>query len=236
MSETALRWYQNPWVWGVIFGLLFIPLIRPFMRRVPEPPPVMGQLPDFRLIDEAGAPFGTAEMSGDVWVVGFFFTSCRTLCPRILTAMGSLQEKYVTYGHDVRLLAVSVDPQTDTPEVLAVKAAEVGAEPGVWTFLTGDEPAVRVLVEGGFATAMGERVTDGATGLVDVAHTEKLVLIDWQGRIRGYYGIDALGLDEIYHRSRHVVLERTRLEKAAATRDVSVHRFAALESSPQSAL
>ncbi len=250
-SETkaagdGLRWYQNPWVWGVIFGLVFIPLIRPLTRHVPAPPPVMGQLPVFSLVDQDGAPFGTEQMAGDVWVVGFFFTSCRTVCPRILAAMNSLQDKYVSFDHDVRLLTVTVDPTTDTPEVLATKAAEIGAQAGVWSFITGDEPEVRRLVEGGFATAMGEREVEPGGALLDIAHTEKLVLIDWQGRIRGYYAIDELGLDEVYHRSRHVLRERKELERAArrhgsispeATRgDAVVHRFAALSAVPESCL
>lgn len=245
-DERALRWYQNPWVWGVIFGLLFIPLIRPLTRRVPDPPPVMGQLPAFSLTDQEGEAFGTEQMQGDVWVVGFFFTSCRTVCPRILAAMSSLQEKYVTFGHDVRLLAVTVDPSTDTPQILAAKAAEVGAEPGVWTFVTGDEPQIRALVEGGFATAVGEREIDGGTGLVDIAHTEKLVLVDWLGQIRGYYSIDELGLDEVYHRSRHVLRERKQLEREesrhgsaspqAARGDADMQRFAALPGFRESGL
>ena len=242
MSDaTPLRWYQNPWVWGVIFGLVFIPLIRPLTRRVPEPPPVVGQLPAFTLVDHEGEPFGNEQMAGDVWVVGFFFTTCRTLCPRILAAMSSLQEKYVTYGHDVRLLAVTVDPTVDTPEVLAGKAAEIGAEPGVWTFVTGEHPQVKALVQGGFKTYMGDRVIDEDTGLVDIAHTERLVLVDGQGGIRGYYAIDQLGLDEIYHRSRHVLREQKKQRRAEAvssgssTLDVAPHHFAALSAAPGSA-
>ena len=237
MSETeGLRWYQNPWVWGVIFGLVFIPLIRPLTRHVPEPPPVMGELPAFSLVDSNGQPFGTEQMEGDVWVVGFFFTTCRTLCPRILAAMSTLQEKYVTYEHDVRLLAVTVDPATDTPEVLAAKAKEIGADPSVWTFVTGTEEQLREVVQGGFKTYMGERVTDGKTGLVDIAHTERLVLVDWQGGIRGYYGIDELGLDEVYHRSRHVKREQKKLKQASSRTDGAVHRFAALSESRKTGL
>jgi protein SCO1 len=217
MSDSPdLRWYQNPWIWGVIFGLLFIPLIRPLTRNVPDPPPVMGELPTFSLVDQEGEAFGTEQMAGDVWVVGFFFTSCRSVCPRITAAMGSLQEKYVTFGHDVRLLTISVDPTVDTPDVLAAKAAEVGAEPGVWSFITGEEAKVRDLVQGGFKTGVGERIVEEATGMIDIAHTERLVLVDWQGRIRGYYSIDELGLDEVYHRSRHVLREKKELDRAAA--------------------
>ena len=66
--------------------------------------------------------------------------------------------------------------------------------------------AVRDLVVGGFKTAMGDRIETEA-GLIDIAHTGRFVLIDADGGIRGYYGVDEDGLDEIYHRSRHVLAE-----------------------------
>jgi len=210
--EERGPWYQNPWVWGVIFGLLFVPLIRPLTRRIPPPPPVMGALPAFELTDQDGQPFGTEQMKGDVYVVGFFFVDCRTLCPRILSAMNTLEDKYEAMGYPVKLLAVSVDPENDTPSKMKAKAAEYGVDHDRWTFVTGDLATVRTVVEGGFATAMGERIIDGSTGIVDIAHTEKLVLLDGEGGLRGYYGIDELGLDEIYHRSRHLLRVKKQLE------------------------
>lgn len=204
-SGARVPWYQNPWVWGVLFGLVFIPLIRPLTRRVPAPPPVLGALPAFELVDESGEPFTREDMAGDVWVVGFFFTECRTLCPRILAATTSLAARYERNEVPVRMLLVSVDPTTDTPAVLKAKAEEMGLDLDRWSLVTGPEPEVRALVEGGFQTAMGRQIVDEATGIVDIAHTERLILVDWQGALRGYYGIDELGLDEVYHRSTHVL-------------------------------
>lgn len=151
-------------------------------------------------------------MKGEVWVVGFFFVECRTLCPRILAAMNTLEDKYEDMGFDINLIAVSVDPENDTPAKMKAKAAEYGVDHDRWTFLTGDLATVQRVVEGGFSTAMGEKITDGATGIVDIAHSEKLVLVDWQGGLRGYYSIDELGLDEIYHRSRHVKKQQREVE------------------------
>ena len=52
---------------------------------------MVGQLPAFELTNQDGEPFGTQQMKGEVWVVGFFFVECRTLCPRILAAMNTLE-------------------------------------------------------------------------------------------------------------------------------------------------
>ena len=70
----------------------------------------------------------------------------------------------------------------------------------------GDEQEVRSVVASGFAMPMGERI-DLAGGLVDVAHAARLVLVDRDGGVRGYYGSDAVGLDEVFHRTRQILAE-----------------------------
>ncbi len=52
---------------------------------------------------------------------------------------------------------------------------------------------------------MGEPTPLGQDDLIDIAHTGKFVLVDGDGVIRGYYDHDPEGLDEIFHRSRHVL-------------------------------
>jgi len=43
---------------------------------------------------------------------------------------------------------------------------------------------------------------------IDIAHTGQLVLVDGAGRIRGYYGSDEMGLDEVFNRAQHVLREQ----------------------------
>jgi cytochrome oxidase Cu insertion factor (SCO1/SenC/PrrC family) len=45
---------------------------------------------------------------------------------------------------------------------------------------------------------------------MDIAHTGKVVLVDGSGRIRGYYGTDDLGLDEVFNRAQHVLKQERR--------------------------
>ena len=62
------------------------------------------------------------------------------------------------------------------------------------------------LVVGGFASAMDKQT--GPAGMVDIAHTTKLALIDADGNVRGYYSSDEVGIDELFHRSQHVLREQ----------------------------
>ena len=192
------------WAISFVLGVVTLTLIRPCTRHVPEPPPVMFDLPAFTLTDERGQPFTRASMEGEVWVASFIFTSCPSSCPAVTRAMRSLQDRYDRMDIPVRLVSFTVDPETDTPEVLRAHAQEVGADSQRWRFVTGTLPSIQQLVEGGFRLGVGPKAATEA-GLYDIAHATKLALVGPEGGVRGYYGIDEQGLDEVYHRSQHVL-------------------------------
>lgn len=200
---------RHPYLWAFLVGIVSLTLIRPLLRRVPEPPPLLFQLPAYALVDSAGGPFGSADLAGRVYVANFFFTRCVSICPDLTRSMARLGARYDEEGvSDIRLVSISIDPEYDTPERLADYAAAHGIDPRRWTLLTGDTERIRELVSGGFKTALGE-AEPRADSLMDIAHSGKLVLVDRAGGIRGYYDSDAEGLDEIFHRSRHVLPQST---------------------------
>lgn len=200
------KFMQYPWHFGLAVGIVTITAMRPCTRHVPDPPPVLAPLPKFELLDQDGQPFTAETMRGKVYVAGLIFTSCPSTCPKISRAMLSLQQRYLRDNIDVELVSFSVDPENDTPAVLKTYADHLEADQSRWRFVTGPREAMEQLVVGGFASAMDK--TTGANGMIDIAHTTKLVLIDGDGNIRGYYSSDdELGLDEVFHRSQHVLRE-----------------------------
>src|SRR5208282_3117304 len=91
-------------------------------------------------------------------------------------------------GLPIKLVSFTTDAAFDTPEVLKKYAARYGARDGQWFFLTGTKAALRR------ATAEGLKlgVTDKPPGDRDDAedlfiHSQKLVVIDQDGQIRGYF-------------------------------------------------
>ncbi|MEZ4451174.1 MAG: SCO family protein [Nannocystaceae bacterium] len=197
---------RHPFVVAFFVGITLITVMRPLTRHVPEAPAVILEVPDFHLVDQDGRPFDLGTMRGKVWVAGFIFTRCPSTCPKITQAMIGLQEKFETFGHDAHLVAFSVDPENDTPEVLARYAATVGADPERFRFVTGPREAMESLVIGGFKLAMDKPApVPGQPTMIDIAHSTKLAIIDPNGGIRGFYSTDELGLDEIYHRTQHVL-------------------------------
>ncbi|MXX61010.1 MAG: SCO family protein [Holophagales bacterium] len=197
----------NPWFLAALAGLVLIPAIRPLLRFEPDPPPVLRQLPDWRLVDQNGESFGSDELVGEVYVASFLFTRCATVCPRLTASLRQLERRYREEGvEEVRLVSFSVDPEHDTPERLRDYAGSRSIDLERWSLVTGVEPEVRSIVVDGFALPMGERL-DLAGGLVDVAHAARLALVDRDGAVRGYYASDAVGLDEVFHRTRQILAE-----------------------------
>lgn len=196
---------KHPWLIGTIFGILVITLSRPLMRRVPDPPPVLAELPTFELANTSGQAYGSEDLEGRVWVASFIFTSCPTVCPMVTGAMADLQERLAREELPVELVSFTVDPEIDTPEVLGDYAQKYDADFSRWHFLTGPQDRIEALVVDGFGTAMGDRQPTGEADIYDIAHTTKLVLVDDLGRIRGYYSSNDEGVDEVFHRAGHVL-------------------------------
>jgi protein SCO1/2 len=142
-----------------------------------------GTVPQFQLTDQNGQPFGSAQLNGKIWIAGFIFTTCPGPCPMISSRMGDLQRPLE--NSDVQLVSFTVDPETDTPEVLREYAKRVHAEPGRWHFLTGEQKAIYDLTQQGFKLA----VADGAAEDGGPVHATRVVLVDRRGTIRGYYDI-----------------------------------------------
>jgi protein SCO1 len=144
----------------------------------PQPLPVYGHVPEFRLTSQTGEAFDRKALDGKLWVADFIFTHCSGPCPRMSAQMSRVQSA-VAELPDVRLISFSVDPQRDTPAALAEYARRFRAEPGRWFFLTGDQKTLDALDRRAFM--LGN--IDGS-----LEHSTRFVLIDRQGRIRGYYG------------------------------------------------
>ncbi len=203
------RGLLNPWLLAALAGLVLIPALRPLLRFEPDPPPVLREAPRWRLVDQNGKAFGSDDLAGEVWVASFLFTRCATVCPRLTASLRQLARRFRDEGvEEARLVSFTVDPSHDTPERLRdyARSRRLDLDLLRWSLVTGAEQDVRAVVVDGFALPMGERL-DLAGGLVDVAHAARLALVDREGKVRGYYGSDAVGLDEVFHRTRQILAD-----------------------------
>jgi protein SCO1/2 len=179
------------WVALVLMGFL-VPIATRVLRPAPRPLPVLASLPAFVLTDQEGKAFGSKDLQGQVWVAGFIFTRCPTICPAITATMGRIQHRARGIAQGFRLVSFSVDPQYDTPARLAAYAAQHKVSPRLWHFVTGTGEAVKQTVVDGLKIAMGDAPAgSGDQDFASIMHGTHFVLVDQHGQIRGYYDSSA---------------------------------------------
>lgn len=137
---------------------------------------------DFRFINQDSAIVTNETFEEKIYVADFFFTSCRTICPKMKTQMLRVYEA-MKEEPDVLLLSHTIDPEHDTVALLHDFAERLGVSSNKWHFVTGNkEDLYKIAQTSYFATAMEDQSEpDG------FLHSGAFLLIDKQGRIRGKY-------------------------------------------------
>lgn len=149
---------------------------------------VFHKIRDFQLTNQLGRQVSLKDVEGKVLLVDFFFTSCPSICPTLTKNLKKIQSAYVKNDSLLQILSFSVDPERDTVDKLRKYAYDYGVNPDNWWLLTGSKKEIYDLARNDFFVS----VTQGDGGPDDFIHTEKLVLIDKNGNIRGYYnGLDS---------------------------------------------
>jgi len=190
--------------WLLFWVLSFsYPVYRSMNRILPPPLPVYYQVPEFKLTNEFNKTFGSADLKGKFYIANFMFTSCPTTCPALMAKMDLVQKRIRGLGTKAAIVTFTVDPEVDTPEVLYKFARKRHSNPFIWNYLTGSRADLEKIVIDGFKVPMGKKeavekqLEEKKITLFDIAHTEKIVLIDDKGQIRGYYGTERVEMDKM---------------------------------------
>jgi len=139
-------------------------------------------IPDFAFTNQEGNRVGKAQMEGKITIVDFFFTSCPSICPDMSREMERVNDMFRDEPR-LQILSISIDPEYDSPAILKEYADRHYAKAGKWDFLTGDKLETYRLARCGFVIP----TLDGNGVAEDFAHSDKFILVDELGRIRGYY-------------------------------------------------
>lgn len=143
-------------------------------------------VPEFTLTERSGRQVSRGDLGGKVWVASFVFTCCARQCPQVTGSMAQLHHEMAAEP-DFRQVTFTVDPERDTPAVLAQYAQRHGADAERWLFLTGPQEKLYSLIESGFLLAVKQNKGADRTPGNEVTHSFKLALVDRRGRIRGYF-------------------------------------------------
>ena len=201
MKRKVLRFllYFVPAV--LIAGLLAFNIFRPIQVL-----PRIGLGPGYGLIDLDGQRVTNETVRGSIVLYSFTYTHCEADCPRLMEKMQEVWQRLdeiETGDMEVELVTISIDPERDTPEVMAQYAADLGVpaelEEGqvLWRFLTGDDPtAVKIMVSTGFDLFYERELAEAEPGDAEDAPAQDAyrfkfvpmaVLIDGWGIIRSEY-------------------------------------------------
>jgi protein SCO1/2 len=140
------------------------------------------RIADFSLTDQNGQTVTNETYKGKIYVADFFFTTCKSICPKMSKNMFSLSED-LKDDANVLFLSHSVMPVMDSVPVLKAYADLYEVDATRWKMVTGSKQHIYELARKSYFAA----TTEGDGGVNDFIHTENFVLIDPDRRIRGFY-------------------------------------------------
>jgi len=140
------------------------------------------QIASFEFTNQNNEKVTEKDYENTIYVADFFFTTCQTICPIMTDNMVLVQDK-IKNMPDVKILSFSVTPDIDTPEVLRKYATEKGIIDSKWNMVTGDKKDIYYLARQSFLAVK----TGSPDEMYDMVHTENFILVDKNGRIRGFY-------------------------------------------------
>jgi protein SCO1 len=143
---------------------------------------VYHSIADFEFVNQDSVQVNNRTFAGKIYVADFFFTSCRTICPKMKTQMLRVYDSIQTMP-DVLILSHTIDPEHDNVALLHDFADRLGVSSSKWHFVTGNQDEIfKIAQTSYFATAMAD-----ATEPDGFIHSGAFLLIDKEKRIRGKY-------------------------------------------------
>ncbi len=148
-------------------------------------------VPNQAFIDQNGTSRHLNDIrDGHPLALTFMYTKCPmpTYCPMMDRQFATIQKVIKSnpkLNGKTRLLSVSFDPKNDTPAVLKAHARELGADPNVWTFVTGDRDDIdKFAMTFGLTLIRGESADPN-----EIGHTLRTAIIDRDGKlVKAYNG------------------------------------------------
>ena len=139
--------------------------------------PVLGTVHDFLLYDTKAKEFQLKDLDNKIWIANFIFTTCGGICPIMSKNMAALHRSYFR-ENDIEVVSFTVNPENDSPEVLAQYAQKLNADTSKWHFLTGSRETITDLAVNSFKIGSVAE---------PIFHSGYFILIDKKAQIRGYY-------------------------------------------------
>jgi protein SCO1/2 len=173
-----------------ILSALFIAML--LLTACNEPNKTGRKVASFSFTDQNGDPFGTDQLSGKVWIADFIFTNCKSVCTPMTRKMAELQTSFKEENVEVEFVTFTVDPDTDTPQVLKEYFGQFSEDESNWHLLTGySSEAIEKIALNQFQTIVQKPNTSG-----QFIHGTNFYVIDQKGHIVNEYSYSEVSFEE----------------------------------------
>ena len=173
----------------ILLSAVFMAYYYKELRSKEKPLPVLGnpghKVGSFSFINQEGQTVTEKDMAGKIYVVEYFFTTCKGICPKMNENMTEVAKSF-RGNKDVMILSHTVDPRKDSVAALKAYSLRFEADPGQWLFLTGDKKELYDVARYGYLITASED-TASVDIQSDFIHTNYFVLVDRYGSLRGRY-------------------------------------------------
>jgi protein SCO1/2 len=177
-------------IWLFVAAVVVLPLsvfavVNWYEKTVQKLPVLVSndhRISDFKLTNQHGSTTTTKDWENKIVVADFFFTRCPSVCPKMTNSLKKVQAAN-TNNKDVSIASFTVDPENDSTAVLQKYVNRFQINENNWHLLTGSKKDIYRLARKSFLVI----ATDGDGGPDDFIHSDLLILVDKQKRIRGYY-------------------------------------------------
>lgn len=145
---------------------------------------------DFSFTNQNGKTITQKDYEGKIYVADFFFTTCKSICPKMTTNLAEVQKTFLN-NPKIKLLSFSVTPDIDNVSVLKEYASLNGVLDSKWNLVTGDKKEIYTMARKSYLAVKQGKPEEQ----YDMVHTENFVLVDSKKRVRGFY--DGTDTEEI---------------------------------------
>ena len=170
MAYALVNWYQNKYEKLPVYN----------SSHKNENP--LTQLSSFNFCNQDGRKLDENDWNNKILVADFFFTHCPSICPKMTASLNEV-DNYFKKEKFLQIVSFTVDPERDSSAQLKKYSAQFELNTNQWNLITGSKKDIYKLARNGFKIV----ATDGDGGPDDFIHSDKIVLIDTQKNIRGYY-------------------------------------------------
>ena len=201
MSKKAI-------VYLIFFGLLFAVFYGVMMYTTDFAKvklPVLNTVQHFSFLKQDSTMISEQQTQGKVYVVEYFFTSCRGICPKMNKNMKAIYERFKSDSNFI-VISHTVNPETDSLPVMRHYADSMGANSKNWWFVTGSKEA---LYKAARESYMLDDPKNNSKNIDEqFLHTQFFTLVDRIGRVRGVYdGIKKDEVEQLIHDISELILE-----------------------------